>query len=175
MTAICSVCGAAHDGKRSSAICPACIQVKRFDTVGARTRTCCLCRGDYSPAGSAQKYCTDCIPRVAAQLSEDPTVIRVVQMYLRGSSMTSISQATGVSNQKVRRILIHYGLFTNETIRQVQKLHDDGLDLDEIAAKLGITRNAVSSMLPYDRGAYNLKNPTPGAAILRHWRAKKED
>ena len=137
-------------------------------------RICTICGSTYLPNSGSQKYCTDCIPRIAGDMSTDPTIIRICRLYLEGYSMHSIARKTGLSDQKIRRVLIQYGLYSNDTIKAVHDLHNDGKTIDQIAETLGMGRKAIIAMLPYNNRPYGLDRPTPNAAYLRHWRNKED-
>lgn len=95
---------------------------------------CEICGKLYTVKSGHHKYCTACIPEIAGRMSSDPMVVRVCKLYMHGYSLHAVAQATKASDQKVRRILIQYGLYTNDTIRRVNQLYTNGLSIDQIAA-----------------------------------------
>lgn len=135
---------------------------------------CEICGELYTVKSGHHKYCTGCIPEIAGQMSNDPMVIQVCSLYMRGYSIHAVAQATKASDQKIRRILIQYGLYTNDTIQHINHLYSSGLSIDQIASEIGCGRKSVISMLPYDKGMYGLITPSKTAAYLRNLRKKEK-
>lgn len=105
----------------------------------------------------------------------DINVTSIVTAYEAGTSMREIAAAHHISKQLVRRILIDAGAYANTTTVYALSRLDAGASLDEIAAELGITRNAVISNLPHTKGVYGQSNPTANAARIRAFRARKKE
>lgn len=103
----------------------------------------------------------------------DALMTSVLRLHEQGLSIKTIARQLKVSEQKVRKILITAGAWSSPTSRKVAELQAAGKSLDEIAAALGITRNAVLSYTPYDRGMQNAEYPSLNALRIRASRAKK--
>lgn len=103
----------------------------------------------------------------------DALMTSVLRLHEQGLSLKAIARQLKVSEQKVRKILITAGAWSSPTSRKVAELQAAGKSLDEIAAALGITRNAVLSYTPYDRGMQNAEYPSLNALRIRASRAKK--
>ena len=99
----------------------------------------------------------------------------VCQLYLAYGSIKQVAQELGVSNSRVRKILINYGLFENEYSQKITELRERGLTQEEIAERLHLHPNTVNAYSPYEKGQYGKKNATKNALKLRAWREKKED
>lgn len=104
----------------------------------------------------------------------DALMTSVLRLHEQGLSIKTIALQLKVSEQKVRKILITAGAWSSPTSRKVAELQAAGKSLDEIAAALGITRNAVLSYTPYDRGMQNAEYPSLNALRIRASRAKKK-
>lgn len=104
----------------------------------------------------------------------DALMTSVLRLHEQGLSIKTIARQLKVSEQKVRKILITAGAWSSPISRKVAELQAAGKSLDEIAAALGITRNAVLSYTPYDRGMQNAEYPSLNALRIRASRAKKK-
>lgn len=102
----------------------------------------------------------------------DATAESVIRLYEQGLSIREISRRKICSEQKARKILITAGLYTNAKIKQVSNLRAEGKTASEIADIIGISVNAVSSMVPYTKGMYKAEYPSLNAMRLRALRKK---
>lgn len=98
----------------------------------------------------------------------------IVRLSDQGITVKQIARRTGTSEQKVRRVLITMGLWSSPLSERIHRMHASGKTLDEIAAALGMTRNNVTSYLPYDKGMYNAEYPTTNALRIRACRESKK-
>lgn len=189
MLRTCQQCATEFGGGANALYCPSCKQIRKREQAKAlRHRVnpdaryngsedlCLICGKPYTVNSSQQRYCTDCIPRVAGDMSDDPTINLISAMYMAGYQMTSIARKTGVSQWKVRRVLIHYGLYGNETTKEIQRRLSAGQTAAEIAAELGVSPKTVNALMPYKGNAYKLEHPSSTAVyIRRHRNNHKED
>lgn len=97
----------------------------------------------------------------------------VLRLSEQGVSLKQIGRQLGISEQKVRKILITAGAWSSETSKKISSLVENGKSLDEIQAVTGLTRNAVLSYLPYERGMQNAEYPTINALRIRKCRQNK--
>ncbi len=104
----------------------------------------------------------------------DKLVTSAVDLYKKGLSLKQISRELNISEQKARKILITVGLWSSETYKKVAALAKERCSIDKIMADTHLTRNAVLSYMPYDRGMQNAENPTANALRIRKCREKKE-
>lgn len=104
----------------------------------------------------------------------DTLVTSTVELRKKGLSLKQISRELNISEQKARKILITAGLWSSETCEKITALTKKGLSIDQITAETHLTRNAVLSYMPYDRGMQNTENPTVNALRIRKCREKKE-
>jgi len=78
----------------------------------------------------------------------------VINEYERTKSVDKTADYLGVSNVKVRRILITQGLWQSEVSKKVGKLHALGFSTDQIADQLGVGVKNVQAYIPYSKGEY---------------------
>ena len=98
----------------------------------------------------------------------------IVRLSEQGITVKQIARRTGTSEQKVRRVLITMGLWSSPLSERIHRMHSSGKTLVEIAAALGMTRNNVTSYLPYNKGMYNAEYPTTNALRIRACRESKK-
>lgn len=97
----------------------------------------------------------------------------VIRLYEKNLSLKEISRRTKTSEQKVRRILITVGLWSNPLTETIQQMSNDGKSVDEIAAELNMRHNAVLSYMPYIKCMYNAEYPSKNALKIRACKERK--
>lgn len=105
----------------------------------------------------------------------DKLVETVIRTYEGTQSLKQTARECQVSEQKARKILISAGAWSSPASDEVKRLRNSGKSIDEIAAALGITRNAVLGYMPYERGMKMAEHPTENAMRIRECRAKKKN
>ncbi|MDO5397236.1 MAG: hypothetical protein Q4G33_04835 [bacterium] len=81
---------------------------------------------------------------------------RITDEFKKGTPIKEIAKKIGISEVKVRRILITEGLWHSVTSDEIVKLVDEGLSTAEIADKLQKPLKTVQAYMPYSRGEYGL-------------------
>ena len=80
---------------------------------------------------------------------------KIVKLYNKEKSIRTVSRCVGMSEGKVRKILITAGLLhytrTNEAVERMA----DGESIEQIAASWGVRPNVVNNYLPYTKGEYD--------------------
>lgn len=104
----------------------------------------------------------------------DVLVVSVVRLYEQGVTPAQISRQLKISEQKVRKILITAGAWSSDLSRKIATLKEKGKSLEEIQEIVGLSRNAVLSYMPYDRGMKNAEFPTLNAIRIRQSRERKK-
>lgn len=104
----------------------------------------------------------------------DKLVTSTVKLHKKGLSLKQIAREQQISEQKVRKILITAGLWSSETCEKITALTKAGVSIDQTMVETRLTRNAVLSYMPYDRGMQNAESPTANALRIRKCRKKKE-
>jgi DNA-binding CsgD family transcriptional regulator len=98
----------------------------------------------------------------------DVTIQTVLRLHEQGIPRRTIAKRAGISLQKVRKILITAGAWSDETSEKIGKLRANGMSVPEIAEELGVKTNTVWSYLPYSKGMYNQEYPTINAIRVRN-------
>ncbi len=104
----------------------------------------------------------------------DVNVSSLISAYEAGTSMRVLASTYHISPYLVRRILFDAGVYANETTIYAKKRQNEGASLDEIAAELKVSRNAILSNLPHTKGRYGLSTPTQNAERIRRMREKRK-
>lgn len=84
----------------------------------------------------------------------DEMYLQIILTYLDTLSVKKTSQSLGVSEVKVRKVLITEELWTSRTSTAIQHYRELGNSTAEIARILNTTEKAVQQYLPYTRGLY---------------------
>lgn len=87
-------------------------------------------------------------------------------------SIRDIAKALDVTPITVRKMLITAGYYSTKISRKVQKLYEDGRDIQEIMDQTGLKRSSVHSYLPYVKGNYNLPERPLNAEQKRIFRKR---
>ena len=97
----------------------------------------------------------------------------VVSYYLSiERNLTQTAKHYEISRCKCRKMLIDAGVFESPLSRQIAGLSADGLTVEQIGEKLGISPKVASSYLPYSKGMYNAEEPSENALSIRRHRQK---
>lgn len=99
---------------------------------------------------------------------------RIKNLFHKGYSISEIANECIVSQQKVRKILITTGDLVNATSKEVSRLHNQGLLVNQIAEQLGLSVSAVNSYLPYKKGLYMSSTPSKNALNIRKCREQTD-
>lgn len=105
----------------------------------------------------------------------DINIPALISEYDAGASMRELAAQHRISPQRVRRILIDAGVYTNTTTLYAQKRLEDGASLDQIAEELNISKNALLGNLPHTKGVYGQSNASANAKRIRALRRKKQE
>ncbi len=98
---------------------------------------------------------------------------KTIMLYKKTGSLNRTPKLTGVSLQKVRRILMTNGLYENKHYNDIKSLHDQGLSTKDIAVQLNLSTKYVNAHMPYEKGLYKTERPTLNAIKIRECRARK--
>lgn len=99
----------------------------------------------------------------------------IISYYNECESLRKVSQKYGISYKSVTKILVSNGVYPEGRASDIHNLLLSGLTVDEIAAKLKISKRAVESYLPYSKGSYLTDNKTINALHIRAYRARKSE
>lgn len=67
----------------------------------------------------------------------------VLRLHEQGIPRRTIAKRAGISLQKVRKILITAGAWSDETSEKIGKLRANGMSVPEIAEELGLTPSTI--------------------------------
>lgn len=73
----------------------------------------------------------------------DATMQTVLRLHEQGIPRRTIAKRAGISLQKVRKILITAGAWSDETSEKIGKLRANGMSVPEIAEELGLTPSTI--------------------------------
>ena len=101
-------------------------------------------------------------------------VDKVVSNYELTGSLNETAKLCGISEQKVRRILLTAGVMPNSSLtRRIVSLYKSGAGVDDIASIMQMNHKSVLVHLPYIRGMYYAEYPTKNALTIRKCRRNK--
>ncbi len=104
----------------------------------------------------------------------DILITSVVRLHEQGLTIAHISRRLKISEQKVRKILITTGAWSNNLSRKIMSLKKEGHSIEEISQIVGLSRNAVLSYMPYERGMQNAEFPSLNAIRIRQSRERNK-
>lgn len=99
---------------------------------------------------------------------------RVVESYRSLGSVGEVVKSVGLSEVKVRRILITEGLWSSRTSRHIASLLEEGLATQEIADRMHTSVKAIEAYLPYRRGVYDEEDRSIAAIRSEEYRRRNE-
>ena len=77
-----------------------------------------------------------------------------------------------VTPAKIRKILVTGGCYNTELYRRIKELRKQGMDVEEIAEKLGKTKGTIQSYLPYEKVIYMLEERSVNADRVRRFKER---
>ena len=103
---------------------------------------------------------------------QDWKFMEEVAAYYRTTnrSVNGTAKKFGINRAKARKILVTMGEIDSAITREAQTLREEGLSLNEIAAKMGYSVSTISSFLPYENEYHQTAEPTKHAAAVREYR-----
>ncbi len=88
-------------------------------------------------------------------------------------TLTEIADQMETTLLRIRKLLITAEYYSSETAREVQRLKSGGRSINEIMIITGLGKASVYSYLPYNKGAYNLQDPTLYSEQGKRYRTRK--
>lgn len=89
-------------------------------------------------------------------------------------SLRRTSASMGLSVFTTRKMLITARAYDSPRKREIDLLREQGLSVQQIAERLGVSTSAVGSFVPYARGTYLIPSQTINAKRVRECRSRKE-
>ncbi len=99
----------------------------------------------------------------------------VVREYEATESIKEVARRTGLSFGKVRKILITEGAIHYERTDELTRLLEEGMCIEQAAARLKISLSTANNYIPYSKGEYKSDTPTLNALRIRKCLAKKKE
>lgn len=96
---------------------------------------------------------------------------KIIQLYESGRSIKAIAREIGLSEYKVRKILISEGVITSDYQAKINQLAADGKSAAEIAEILGASEKNIIQRLLYTKRQYNADTPSKNALAIRRYRS----
>lgn len=100
---------------------------------------------------------------------------KIADTYRVTGSIRTTSIRCECSRQMVRRVAITEGLYTTPRIEQIKEMTERGLTPEQIADRLGCTKTAIVTNMPYRRGIRQDGQITAGALRMRKHRERKKN
>ena len=89
-------------------------------------------------------------------------------------SIRDVAKEMNSTTIRIRKLLITADYYSTVMSRRVQNLSCNGYSIQKIMEETGLNQTSVYSYLPYNKGAYNLKDPTLYAERCRRFRNRKK-
>lgn len=99
----------------------------------------------------------------------------IVLRYTDGDSINSIASRANVCYSVVRRILITEGVPLRDCPQAdiIIAMHDNGMDVKEIASALNLKVKTVMAYMPYTKGSYSVGSKSLNAQRIAACRSRK--
>ena len=98
----------------------------------------------------------------------------IVAAYKESQSVNSVAKRFGIDFTVIRKVLISNGILPDDRSREIHYYTDQGLTVQQIANRLGVSKKAVMAHMPYTRGTYVLGDKTENAKAIQGCRARKK-
>lgn len=103
----------------------------------------------------------------------DVTMQTVLRLHEQGIPRRTIAKRAGISLQKVRKILITAGAWSDETSEKIGKMRSNGMSVPEIAEEMGMKTNTVGAIC-HTAKACIIKNTRPLTPFESEIRSEKQ-
>lgn len=97
----------------------------------------------------------------------------IIELYNKMHSRKQVARELGLSEYRVRRILIDNGILSDYDAAIAAAI-EVGDNLEDAARKFGVAPNTILSHLPYTKGGYCLAPDSENAKRIRKCREKKK-
>ena len=98
----------------------------------------------------------------------------VAKSYEQTGELKLTAQEFGMSDLKIRKLLITAGVYHSEVSDKVNMLYAGGNSLEEIRRITGLGRSSVNGYLPYTKIVYNPKEVSVNAERIRMYRRRRK-
>ena len=97
-----------------------------------------------------QKHIDTITNNIASMSANETEFDEICEYYSSVNSINKAANQFGLSEQRIRRILITRGLYTSDLYNKIKEMFSLGKTVDEISKELGIPRKQIVSYLPYE-------------------------
>ena len=111
-------------------------------------------------------------PSCFTSVMDEPLYKNIIKGYLETSSVKKTAGNLGVSEVRVRKVLLTEGLWSSRTSILIQHYLEQNNTTAQIADKLHTTVKAVQQYLPYSRGIYMGEHPSVSAVNSAEYRKR---
>lgn len=105
------------------------------------------------------------------QISDSDRII--IDLWKQYGAVKTISACTGYAHHKITKCLATHGYVLNETHEKILRLHEQGMELEEIAKAVSLSVAITRAYLPRVRPEYG-QHYSKNAKNIDKWRQKKE-
>lgn len=96
----------------------------------------------------------------------------IAKFYSGGMSIRNLSQDYGVSEEKIIKLLVTYGVYSSDLYDRIKDMRLSGKSNKEIMDIVGLSEKSFNRYIPYSKGIYGLENPSDNAIRIRKSRNK---
>lgn len=102
-------------------------------------------------------------------------VNKIASYYETNHSLADTAYIFHISSSKCRKILITQGVYQGrgKKVKEILLLYAKGYNIEQIAEQVGASEGYIKSVIPYDKGIYNLKNKTKNAKRIEKCRKQR--
>ena len=94
------------------------------------------------------------------------------EIMMGDPTINETAEEFDITSMKVRKLLITGGCYDTEMYREVKRLKEKGMSVEQIAEKLQKKPGTIRSYLPYERVIYNLEERTVNADRLQRFKQR---
>ena len=112
------------------------------------------------------------VERHAALRGHRPGDDKWMEIMEDNPTINETAEEFGVAPMKIRKLLITGGCYDTELYREIKKMREQGLSVEQMAEKLKKKPITVRSYLPYERVIYNLEERSVNADKLQRFKQR---
>ncbi len=109
---------------------------------------------------------------MADKQDENEIMEKAWMLYKQNHSLQKTADEMRVAYGKIRKMLITLGEYQTPFTVRVLELRKKGLEISEIAQEVGCSKKKVTAYLPYEKGVYNVPEPSFDAKKSKCYRRR---
>ena len=94
------------------------------------------------------------------------------EIMMGDPTINETAEEFDITSMKVRKLLITGGCYDTEMYREVNRLKEKGMSVEQIAEKLQKKPGTIRTYLPYERVIYNLEERSVNADRLQRFKQR---